>query len=196
MAIVIAKAGKCCCTPEPYKHLFYLALYLERVFPQNLRDGTNAKEVFSFDDLPAWVTLPSVVLWQHIHTKYIQVPEYIGSEAILYASPNDLRAYREFLLPPRTQNHPVFEVDNALRWVDPGHFWAFKTYGTQGFDTSGRCSYCEFYHAFKRLEKLEKKEMRRESRARRPGFFKRILSNVGTPARTPSPKPQEVGVAC
>ena len=67
-----------------------------KVFPQNLGDSTSA-EVFSFDDLPAWVTLPSVVLWQHIHTKYIQVPEHIGSEVVLYASPNDLRAYREFV---------------------------------------------------------------------------------------------------
>jgi len=28
---VMAKARKCCCTPEPYKHLLYLALYFERV---------------------------------------------------------------------------------------------------------------------------------------------------------------------
>jgi len=27
----MTKARKCCCTPEPYRHLFYLALYLERV---------------------------------------------------------------------------------------------------------------------------------------------------------------------
>lgn len=66
----------------------------------------------------------------------------------------------------------------------------------QRFDTSGRCSYCEFYRAFKRLEELEKRDMKRESRARRPGIFKRMLSRVVTPTRTPSPKTQEVAVAC
>jgi len=191
----MAKARKCCCTPEPYKHLLYLVLYFERVFPENLRDCTSAMEVLSFNNLAAWVTLPSVVLWQHIHTKFVRVPDHVGHEVVNRASPEDLRAYREFLLPPRTQNHPVFEFDNALQWVDPGHFWAFKTYGAQGFDTSGRCSYCGFYHAMKRLEELEKKQMKRESRAGRHGFFRRILSHVGTPNRTPSPD-QEVEVVC
>jgi len=27
----MAKTRKCCCTPEPYRHLLYLSLYLERV---------------------------------------------------------------------------------------------------------------------------------------------------------------------
>jgi len=27
----MVKARKCCCTPEPYKHLLYLVLYRERV---------------------------------------------------------------------------------------------------------------------------------------------------------------------
>ena len=192
----------------------FCVLTCNKTFPESLRDCTNAKEVLSFKDLAAWITLPSVVLWQHIHTKYIQVPSRIGSEVIARASAEELRAYREFvrsqksasitvlllilpqLLPPRTQNHPVFKLDNALQWADAGHFWAFKTYGAQGFDTSGRCSYCEFYHAFRRLEKLEKKEVKRESRARRPGFFQRILSHVGTPTRTPSPRAQDILVAC
>ena len=68
-----------------------------KAFPENLRDSTGAKEVLSFNDLAAWVALPSVVLWQHIHTKYIQVPKHIGSEVILRASLQDLRAYREFV---------------------------------------------------------------------------------------------------
>jgi hypothetical protein len=181
----------------------------------SFRDCTGAKEVLSFDDLTAWVMLPSVVLWQHIHTKYVQVPEHIGSEVVARASLQDLRAYREFvragktpsvrchlikslaqLLPPRTRNHPMFELDDALRWVDPGHFWAFKTYGAQGSDTSGRCSYCEFHRAFKRLEELEKKYRRRESRAGRSGFFKLVFSHVGTPTKTPNQKTREVAVAC
>lgn len=72
-------------------------LTLSKAFPQSLRDSTSAKEVLSFHDLAAWVTLPSVVLWQHIHTKYIQVPKNVGSEVILRASPQDLRAYRGFV---------------------------------------------------------------------------------------------------
>lgn len=30
---IMGNARKCCCTPEPYKHLLYLAFYLERVSP-------------------------------------------------------------------------------------------------------------------------------------------------------------------
>ena len=53
--------------------------------------------MLSFNNLTAWVTLPSVVLWQHIHTKYVQVPNHMGREVIIRASLEDLRAYREFV---------------------------------------------------------------------------------------------------
>jgi len=68
-----------------------------KTFPENLRDCASAKDVLSFDDLAAWVTLPSVVLWQHIHTKYVRVPQRIGSEMVLRASLEDLDTYREFV---------------------------------------------------------------------------------------------------
>ena len=187
------------------------------MFPATLSDRTSAKEVLSFDDLAAWVTLLSVVLWQHIHTEYVRVPGHIGSQVIACASLQDLRAYREFvrvgrycykafaislpirhmqLLPPRTRNNSIFELNNALQWIDPGHFLSFKTYGPQVFDTSDRCSYCDFYHAFGRLRELERKDMRRETRSRRSSLSKHILSRVGTPTRTPNQRTREVLVAC
>lgn len=113
----------------------------------------------------------------------------VWATVIVCTSLQDLGAYWGFLrvemilsifhvrlLPPRTQNHPTFELDKAPQLVGPGRFWAFKTHGVQGFDNSGR--------AFKRSRMLEMREVCRGSR-------------VGTvPTRAPNQKTREVAVAC
>ena len=80
-----------------------------KAFPESLRDCASSKEVLSFNNLAAWVTLPSVVLWQHIHTKYVQVPKHVGRGVITRASLGDLRAYREFVSVQKvpSADHPL-----------------------------------------------------------------------------------------